>query len=195
MAPLCRMGWTQYLELSGLERSIDWDSPCSSRGRDQQPLLPAVFINITPDPPAAADHNDFLLWVMQGKRTASVKRELDGSSREPGTEFIAYRWPSPMKIGMKLTKWARWMNQGAERSGWHSQWVHPSAYQSQFSHSEYVSDGIGDVTSYFQFRMDCTWTPKRDRISGLRPISWFSPLLSSWVYSAMIWLILSACLL
>lgn len=56
---VCRMGWTQYLELSSLERSIDWDSQCSSRRRGKQLLLPAIFINITCGPPVAADHNSY----------------------------------------------------------------------------------------------------------------------------------------
>lgn len=157
MAHLCRMGWTQYLELSGLKRSIDWVSQCSSRGRGQQLLLPAVFINITCGPPAATDHNSSFRELCKGtNRTANVKREFDGPSRQSGTESIVYRRHSPMEIGKAcrvgpVDKPGRGTMRVAQPVG-----PTKCPINSQFSHSEHVSDGIGDVTSYFQFGMECS---------------------------------------
>lgn len=61
MAHLYTMDWTQYLELSSLERPIDWNSPCTSRERGQQSPLLTVFINITHGSPAAADRNNSIV--------------------------------------------------------------------------------------------------------------------------------------
>lgn len=101
MAHLCRMGWTQYLELSGLKRSIDWVSRCSSRGRGQQLLLPAVLLT------SHAAHLQPLIttalivscaWEPIAQPTLK-ESSTDRPDNQVTTKSIVYRRHSPMEIG------------------------------------------------------------------------------------------------
>ena len=102
-----------------------------------------------------------LYYTYNGKRRGSQRHGWHQNKVRRTVSELRFFYPWSIcgvhQWELGVTEWTQRIKQGVGRYGRHIQWVRPSVLTTTIHVMEYAYNGIVDVTSYFRFRMNCSW--------------------------------------